>query len=699
MTFDESSGTRGSTTQSIYVGVADKQNTVYRSTDGGTTWSRVAGQPTGFLAHKGVLDATGHTLYIATSDTGGPYDGAKGDVWKMNTTTGVWTRISPIPSTSADDYFGYSGLTIDRQHPGTLIVASQLSWWPDTIFFRSTDSGATWSRIWDFSSYPSRTNRYTQDITSVPWLSLGANPSPPETAPKVGWMNESVEIDPFNSDKMLYGTGATIYGTDNLTAWDTGGKVAIKPVVAGLGETAVLDLISPPTGAPLISGLGDIGGFRHTDLTKVPATMFQQPYFTTTTSLDYAETNPAVMVRAGNFTDSERPNDSHVAFSTDGGANWFGGAEPAGVNNGGTVAAAADGSRFVWSTPDAAPVYSVGFGTTWTAAAGLPRGARVESDRADPRKFYGFAAGRFYVSSNGGATFTASAATGLPDPAKFAAVAGRTGDVWLAGTGGLWHSTDSGTTFTKLPGVTSSINIGFGKAAPGRTYPALYAYATVDGINGVFRSDDTGASWVRINDDRHQYGNAGGAITGDPRVYGRVYLGTNGRGILYADRTGGPAPTTPPATTPPVTTPPVTTPPVTTPPVTPPPVTTPPVTTPPVTTPPATTPPAGGCAVTYTVANQWPGGFQGSVRATNRSGTAITGWTLRWSFPDGQVITQSWNGTVAQSGAAVTVTDAGWNRTLAAGGGSAEIGFQAGSTGTNGPPTAFTLNGVTCAVG
>lgn len=65
--------------------------------------------------------------------------------------------------------------------------------------------------------------------------------------------------------------------------------------------------------------------------------MFTSPTFTSTTSLDYAEKNPSVMVRAGNFTDSDRPNDSHVAFSTDGGANWFQGSEPGGVNNGDRV--------------------------------------------------------------------------------------------------------------------------------------------------------------------------------------------------------------------------------------------------------------------------------------------------------------------------------------------------------------------------
>src|SRR5690242_21794513 len=72
----------------------------------------------------------------------------------------------------------------------------------------------------------------------------------------------------------------------------------------------------------------------------------------------------------------------------------------------------------------------------------------------------------------------------------------------------------------------------------------MYLVGTVGGVAGVFRSDDGSNSWVRINDDQHQFGNIGGAITGDPRIYGRVYLGTNGRGIFYADRVGGtPSPT------------------------------------------------------------------------------------------------------------------------------------------------------------
>ncbi|TQS08387.1 cellulose-binding domain-containing protein [Microbispora hainanensis] len=699
VTFDKRTGTSGNATQTIYVGVADKSNTVYRTTNGGASWERVAGQPTGYIAHKGVLDTTNGYLYIATSDTGGPYDGGKGDVWRYATATGTWTQISPIPSSSGDDYFGYSGLTIDRQHPGTIMVATQVSWWPDAIFFRSTDSGANWTRIWDWTSYPNRSFRYKMDISAAPWLTFGTNPQPPEVTPKLGWMNESVEIDPFDSDRMMYGTGATIYGTTDLTKWDSGGQFTIKPMVKGLEETAVLDLISPPSGAPLVSALGDIGGFRHTNLDAVPSMMFTQPVFTSTTSLDYAETNPSVMVRAGNFTDSDRPNDSHVAFSTDGGANWFQGTEPGGINSGGTVAAAADGSRFVWAPgdPGIQVVYSIGYGNSWTASSGVPAGAIVESDRVNAQKFYAYSGGKFYVTTNGGASFSATAATGLPTTGvHFKALPGKEGEIWLAGEGGLWHSTNSGASFTKLSNVSSSINIGFGKAAPGKTYQALYLAGTVDGVQGLFRSDDTGESWVRINDDQHQYGNMGEALTGDPRIYGRVYLGTNGRGIIYGDRTGGTTPSPSPSPSPsaspsksPSPSPSPSASPSTSPSPSPSPSASPSRSPSPSPSPSASPSGGKGCSATYKVVNQWPGGFQGEVTVNNTGSSSISGWNVKWAFANGQTISQLWNGTVSQSGANVTVTNVSYNGSVGAGA-STTFGFQANWNGTNAVPSPVT---------
>ncbi|WP_328348023.1 cellulose binding domain-containing protein [Micromonospora sp. NBC_00421] len=130
-----------------------------------------------------------------------------------------------------------------------------------------------------------------------------------------------------------------------------------------------------------------------------------------------------------------------------------------------------------------------------------------------------------------------------------------------------------------------------------------------------------------------------------------------------------------------------------------PPTPTPTPTTPAPTTPPPTTPPptAGPCQVTYAISSQWPDGFQAEVTVRNTGSTAINGWNLRWSFANGQQVNQAWGATYTQSGAQVTVTNAGWNGTIAAGA-SANFGFISSWSGGNAKPTAFTLNGQECSV-
>src|SRR3954453_14055616 len=106
---------------------------------------------------------------------------------------------------------------------------------------------------------------------------------------------------------------------------------------------------------------------------------------------------------------------------------------------------------------------------------------------------------------------------------------------------------------------------------------------------------------------------------------------------------------------------------------------------------------AAGCQVTYAVSSQWGGGFGANVTVTNL-GDPINGWTLRWSYAAGQTVTQAWNATVSQSGAAVTATNVSYNGSLATNG-SASFGFNGSWTGSNPAPTAFTVNGVACTGG
>jgi photosystem II stability/assembly factor-like uncharacterized protein len=235
-----------------------------------------------------------------------------------------------------------------------------------------------------------------------------------------------------------------------------------------------------------------------------------------------------------------------ISFTNDGGSNWVkGGSGPSGNNASGHVAVSADAKAVLWAPKDGVGGVTTNSGSSWTISNGLPVNADIASDRVNGQKFYAFLKGTFYVSTDAGKTFTASKATGLPTAEKVdvKAVSGKEGDVWLAGReGGLWHSTDGGTTFTKLTNVDAAYVVGFGKAAEGKNYSALYITGKIDGVMGFFRSDDAGATWIRINDDQHGYGAVDTAITGDPRVYGRVYIGTNGRGIVYGDIAGGTIP-------------------------------------------------------------------------------------------------------------------------------------------------------------
>ena len=160
----------------------------------------------------------------------------------------------------------------------------------------------------------------------------------------------------------------------------------------------------------------------------------------------------------------------------------------------------------------------------------------------NPKKFYAFNAieGAVLTSEDGGATFqvTSESIRRVPDYelhfTTIRAVPGHEGDLWITSKDALAHSTDSGKTFHSIDGIEEAHGVGFGKAAPAASYPAIYMSGTVNGVTGFYRSDDAAESFVRINDDAHQYGGAT-VIIGDPRVYGRVYVAPGGRGIVYGE--------------------------------------------------------------------------------------------------------------------------------------------------------------------
>ncbi|ROQ35962.1 ricin-type beta-trefoil lectin protein [Streptomyces sp. PanSC19] len=497
-------GPAGSRT--VYVGVADRSTSLYRSTDGGSTWQAVPGQPTGQMPQHGVLSGDG-SLYLTYTDVPGPNGVTAGLVWKHTPADGAWKNVSP-----SQGGHGFSGLAVDPRKPSTVMVTTLDRWWPEDEIYRTTDGGATWTAL---------SGKSVRNASAAPYVGTHTG----------HWMT-ALAIDPFASGHVLYGTGNGIWRSKDADATDSGGTSHWTVGARGLEETALMDAIALPGGAAVITAMGDQGGFRHDDLTKVPAGRLGNPMMTNSTDIDFAQSDPSVMVRVG------RGGAQDGAYSTDGGISWNGfRTEPVAGAQDGRVALSADGSTIVWTEAGQVPYRSTDRGTSWSKVGGLGTDAVVVADRSSARTFYSLAGGTLHASTDGGATFTARA-TGLPADGRLTAVPGVAGDLWITGGGqGLLHSTDGGRTFTTLTTVRSASALGFGKAAPGASYQALYLIGTVKDVTGVFRSTDKGATWLRVNDDAHQWGSIGGVgvVTGDPDTFGRVYVGTNGRGLQYGD--------------------------------------------------------------------------------------------------------------------------------------------------------------------
>lgn len=110
---------------------------------------------------------------------------------------------------------------------------------------------------------------------------------------------------------------------------------------------------------------------------------------------------------------------------------------------------------------------------------------------------------------------------------------------------------------------------------------------------------------------------------------------------------------------------------------------------------------AGGtsCTIDYVISPQNSTTFGAAITIVNNSSTALTNWTLTWSFANGQTVSSLWNGIESQSGANVTVTNESYNGSIAAGGSYSGVGFNGTWNGSsNAVPTAFSLNGTACAV-
>ncbi|WTQ86051.1 cellulose binding domain-containing protein [Streptomyces achromogenes] len=106
------------------------------------------------------------------------------------------------------------------------------------------------------------------------------------------------------------------------------------------------------------------------------------------------------------------------------------------------------------------------------------------------------------------------------------------------------------------------------------------------------------------------------------------------------------------------------------------------------------TPGTAACQVTSTV-NAWNTGLTANLTLTNTGTTAIDGWSLAFTLPEGQTITSGWNADYSPASGRVTARNVSHNATIAPGA-SVDIGFQATHGGNTAGPGSYTLNGTAC---
>ena len=523
----------------IYAGSAEKGDGLYQSRDNGVTFTPVLGSPK-MVPHQAVRDTSG-TLYVTFADGPGPQGVQDGAVFKL-TPAGAWVDITPAKP-DANRHFGYSGIDLDRQHPGTLVVSTSDRYGSDDIYL-SHDSGASWTSVDAASKH---------HIEAYPWLVAYTGNAERGTSARqnMGHWMDAVKINPFDSNELLYGTGYGVWMTHDLGALDRhekngGGKVDFDFADANLEETVILGLESPPAGPRVMAAVGDVGGGAWDDVATGPSRLFT-PEYQTNQSVAYAALKPEIMAR----TADQAATSGYL--SQDGGKTWT--AMPSSprvitdaagrFHTSGKIAVSAMGTTLLWAPEGEAAYGSQDLGKTWTVATGWPatpdRGMEPVADPQSDAVFYAFDKTRNVIlrSLDAGKHFDALPVS-LPKlesyrNAQLRAVPGRTGDLWLAAPAGLLHVTANA--ISPAPDVTTAWQVTFGKAAPGHDYPAVYLWGEVKDVEGLWRSDDAGRTWTRINDDAHQFG-ALRAIAGDPRTYGVLYIAPDGRGVMVGKPIG-----------------------------------------------------------------------------------------------------------------------------------------------------------------
>jgi xyloglucan-specific exo-beta-1,4-glucanase len=517
--FDPESGNGGEPTQRIFVAVSRiGENNLFMTENGGETWTAVSGAINHLMVQR-MIYANGH-LFVTYTDKSGPWDVARtlGAVYKYNIAEGGWNNISPVAN------IPFSGISVDYNNPDVILVSTinlydlqgwvtGRSVWGDRIY-RSTNGGQTWVSLFGQGKFILDTSNLWENVMSMHWVG-------------------DLAIDPFNSDRVFAISGNGIFMTNNISNVETD-KATWYLQCDGLEETVPLGLVSIP-GGPLVSVIGDYDGFVHHDVNMVYKR--HSPSIGSSTGVDFAQNNTSFVVRSGGDAQA------NLAFySADQGTTWQPLTKPDGAAKSGHMAVSANGDRIIWKPDGVNETYFTSdLGQSWNPVNPVAMTWRPISDRVNNDVFYSYSGTSLRVftfnSTQDNYSYT-SVNIGSTGSNLIRPVPNREGEVWIANNNnGLRKYQKISNSVTKINSVSACRAVGFGKAPSGKTFPAIFIWGVVDGIEGIYRSDDEGDNWIRINDFKSQFGGPGNGnlVMGDANIFGRVYMSSVGRGIIMGN--------------------------------------------------------------------------------------------------------------------------------------------------------------------
>ena len=484
--------------------------------------------------------------------------------------------LVPVAAGTGEDYlpYGFSGIAVSDACPG-LVVTSTICRGEGDAIFRSFDYGMTWECIlYDLSvgvmdfrtSY--MTPKYNGGHNLMHWLT-------------------DLSFVAGNANELWFNTGTGVFRTCNLLDKE----VHFSDWSDGIEETVHLNLYSPPKGeVHLIDILGDLGGFAFTSLDTPCETSFSDEEgnrYITCINADYSDQNPdmVVVTPRGNWTGRTKGG---LIVSKDQCKTFERLPMPYGLSpkldeflhrietpnvNSGWVSLSPDTNTILWNVADGIclpaelAIVSQDGGKTFTQVTVYDKdnelltgeGFKVFSDRMDNELFYGFGEhSEFYLSQDGGKTFYERELPKEFPKMNFTLIdcanktevrgeCGKQGVFYLAmKENGLWklsYDKESDELRVKRLGKEGDIfyRMGLGVKRPGGDYAtedkAIYVAAAIEGVYGFYRSTDDGASFVCLNTDRQMFGEIN-SMEGDSQSYGRFYIATGSRGVLYGEPVG-----------------------------------------------------------------------------------------------------------------------------------------------------------------